>query len=107
MVSAVLWDFGGVILTSPFEAFARYEREQGLPEGFIRRVNATNPLDNAWARLEREAGPGRLRRQFGPRRGRWAARSPATRAGLLAGTSGRRWSRRSSAAGRPDCAPAA
>ena len=53
MVSAVLWDFGGVILTSPFEAFARYEREQGLPEGFIRRVNATNPLDNAWARLER------------------------------------------------------
>jgi len=53
VVSAVLWDFGGVILTSPFEAFARYEREQGLPEGFIRRVNATNPLDNAWARLER------------------------------------------------------
>jgi len=53
VVRAVLWDFGGVILTSPFEAFARYEREQGLPEGFIRRVNATNPLDNAWARLER------------------------------------------------------
>jgi putative hydrolase of the HAD superfamily len=53
VASAVLWDFGGVILTSPFEAFARYEREQGLPEGFIRRVNATNPLDNAWARLER------------------------------------------------------
>lgn len=53
MASAVLWDFGGVILTSPFEAFARYEREQGLPPGFIRRVNATNPLDNAWARLER------------------------------------------------------
>ena len=53
VVSAVLWDFGGVILTSPFEAFARYEREQGLPQGFIRRVNATNPLDNAWARLER------------------------------------------------------
>jgi putative hydrolase of the HAD superfamily len=53
VVSAVLWDFGGVILTSPFEAFAHYEREQGLPAGFIRRVNATNPLDNAWARLER------------------------------------------------------
>ena len=53
MASAVLWDFGGVILTSPFEAFARYEREQGLPDGFIRRVNATNPFDNAWARLER------------------------------------------------------
>ena len=51
--SAVLWDFGGVILSSPFDAFARYEAEAGLPEGFIRRLNATNPHDNAWARLER------------------------------------------------------
>ena len=50
---AVLWDFGGVILSSPFEAFAAYEREQGLPEGFLRRLNATNPDTNAWARLER------------------------------------------------------
>jgi putative hydrolase of the HAD superfamily len=53
VISAVLWDFGGVILTSPFEAFARYEREEGLPDGFIRRINSTNPHDNAWARLER------------------------------------------------------
>jgi putative hydrolase of the HAD superfamily len=52
-VRAVLWDFGGVILSSPFEAFARYERAQGLPEGFLRRLNATNPDTNAWARLER------------------------------------------------------
>ena len=52
-VRAVLWDFGGVILSSPFEAFARYERERGLPEGFLRRLNATNPDTNAWARLER------------------------------------------------------
>lgn len=51
--SAVLWDFGGVILSSPFDAFASYEAEAGLPEGFIRRLNATNPHDNAWARLER------------------------------------------------------
>jgi putative hydrolase of the HAD superfamily len=51
--TAVLWDFGGVILSSPFEAFNRYEREQGLPLDFIRTVNATNPHDNAWARLER------------------------------------------------------
>ena len=48
-----MWDFGGVILTSPFEAFARYEAERGLPEGFLRLVNATNPDANAWARLER------------------------------------------------------
>lgn len=53
MYSAVLWDFGGVILTSPFEAFARYEAEHGLPEGFLRSVNATDPDTNAWARLER------------------------------------------------------
>jgi putative hydrolase of the HAD superfamily len=53
VISAVLWDFGGVILTSPFEAFARYESELGLPVGFVRRVNATNPDRNAWAKLER------------------------------------------------------
>ncbi len=52
-VRAVLWDFGGVILSSPFEAFAAYEREQGLPEGLLRRLNATNPDTNAWAKLER------------------------------------------------------
>jgi putative hydrolase of the HAD superfamily len=51
--TAVLWDFGGVILSSPFEAFNRYEQEQGLPADFIRRVNATDPHENAWARLER------------------------------------------------------
>ncbi len=49
----MLWDFGGVILSSPFEAFARYEQANGLPKDFIRTVNATNHLDNAWARLER------------------------------------------------------
>jgi putative hydrolase of the HAD superfamily len=52
-VRAVLWDFGGVILSSPFEAFAAYERERGLPDGLLRRLNATNPDTNAWARLER------------------------------------------------------
>lgn len=50
---AVLWDFGGVILTSPFEAFRRYEREAGLPEDFIRALNTRNPNDNAWAKMER------------------------------------------------------
>jgi putative hydrolase of the HAD superfamily len=52
-VRAVIFDFGGVILTSPFEAFARYEADNGLPEGFLRRLNATDPDTNAWARLER------------------------------------------------------
>ena len=52
-IDAVLFDFGGVLSTSPFDAFARYERERGLPHGFLRRVNATDPDANAWARLER------------------------------------------------------
>ncbi len=52
-IKAVLWDFGGVILTSPFAAFRRYEDENGLPRDFIRGLNARNPDDNAWARLER------------------------------------------------------
>ena len=50
---AVLWDFGGVILTSPFEAFNRYEAEAGLPRDFIRRVNAVDPHHNPWAQMER------------------------------------------------------
>ena len=51
--TAVLWDFGGVILSSPFEAFNHYELAAGLPRDFIRSVNATGPHTNAWARLER------------------------------------------------------
>lgn len=50
---AVFWDFGGVILSSPFDAFNRYEAERGLPKDFIRGVNAINPHANAWAKLER------------------------------------------------------
>ena len=58
-IEAVLWDFGGVILTSPFDAFAAYEAEHGLPHGFIRQVNTANHHTNAWARLERgELDPG-------------------------------------------------
>lgn len=57
LIRAALFDFGGVILSSPFEAFAGYERQHGLPDGFIRRVNATNPDTNAWARLERNHLP--------------------------------------------------
>lgn len=49
---AVIWDFGGVLTSSPFEAFARYERERGLPPDFIRSVNALNPHTNAWALFE-------------------------------------------------------
>lgn len=51
--STVIFDFGGVITSSPFEAFARYEAERSLPVGTIRRLNAANPDGNAWARFER------------------------------------------------------
>ncbi|MEM8618807.1 MAG: HAD-IA family hydrolase [Actinomycetota bacterium] len=65
MIRAVLWDFGGVILSSPFDAFDRYERERGVPPGLIRSVNATNPDSNAWALLERsEIGPAEFDRLF-------------------------------------------
>jgi putative hydrolase of the HAD superfamily len=53
VIEAVIWDFGGVFTSSPFEAFAAYERGRGLPEGLIRRINSTNHLENAWARFER------------------------------------------------------
>lgn len=50
---AVIFDFGGVITASPFEAFNRLEAERGLPRDFVRQVNATNPDSNAWALFER------------------------------------------------------
>lgn len=52
-IKAVLWDFGGVISTSPFDAFRRFEEDRGLPRDFLRQVNATNPHSNAWACFER------------------------------------------------------
>jgi putative hydrolase of the HAD superfamily len=53
MIEAVIWDFGGVLTTSPFEAFARFESEHGLPADIIRRTNANNHWENAWAKFER------------------------------------------------------
>jgi putative hydrolase of the HAD superfamily len=53
MIEAVIWDFGGVLTTSPFEAFARFELARGLAADIIRRTNATNHWENAWAKFER------------------------------------------------------
>jgi putative hydrolase of the HAD superfamily len=53
MIEAVIWDFGGVLTSSPFAAFARYESERGLPADIIRRTNAANHRENAWAKFER------------------------------------------------------
>src|SRR4051812_41143374 len=53
MIEAVIFDFGGVLTTSPFEAFARFEAEHGYPVDIIRNTNAADHLENAWARFER------------------------------------------------------
>ncbi len=53
MIKAVVFDFGGVFTSSPFEAFNRYERERGFPDNLIRKINSTNHLENAWAKFER------------------------------------------------------
>lgn len=52
-VEAVIWDFGGVFTSSPFEAFNRLEAEIGAPKDHVRRVNAANHHENAWALFER------------------------------------------------------
>jgi hypothetical protein len=41
-IEVVIWDFGGALTPSPFEAFHRYEAQRGLPWDLIRTVNATN-----------------------------------------------------------------
>jgi len=51
--TTVIFDFGGVITASPFEAFNRLEEERGLPRDFVRRVNSADPDSNAWAKFER------------------------------------------------------
>ena len=51
--TTVIFDFGGVITSSPFEAFNRLEAEKGIPHDSVRRINSANPDDNAWAKFER------------------------------------------------------
>lgn len=53
MIRAVLFDFGGVVLSSPIEGFHAYEARAGLPMGFLQHINMTNPDSNAWACMER------------------------------------------------------
>jgi putative hydrolase of the HAD superfamily len=50
---AVVFDLGGVVFPSPLEAFRAYERDHGLPDGFISEVVLADPEYGAWARLER------------------------------------------------------
>ena len=50
---AIIWDFGGVITSSPFEAFNKFELSNNLPKDIIRSINSENPDNNAWAKFER------------------------------------------------------
>jgi putative hydrolase of the HAD superfamily len=50
---AVLFDIGGVVVGSPLEAIAAYERERAIETGFVNRVVLTAGTAGAWSRLER------------------------------------------------------
>ena len=50
---AVIFDIGGVVVGSPLEAIAAYERAHGIPGGFINRVVVATGHAGAWSRLER------------------------------------------------------
>jgi putative hydrolase of the HAD superfamily len=50
---AVIFDLGGVVLDSPLHAIAAYERELGIPFGFVNRVVVDTGPAGAWSRLER------------------------------------------------------
>ena len=51
MVRAVFWDFGGVVLASPFDAFNEYEEARGIPAERIEALVVTNtePKDFGFA----------------------------------------------------------
>jgi len=51
--AAVIFDLGGVVLDSPLHAIARFEREAGIPAGFVNRVVVATGPGGAWSRLER------------------------------------------------------
>ena len=50
---AVIFDLGGVVLGSPLHAIASFEKELGIPAGFVNRVVVDTGASGAWARHER------------------------------------------------------
>ena len=53
MIEAVIFDLGGVVFPSPFEAFDAYDAETGLEPGTVRALIKTSSESGAWAALER------------------------------------------------------
>ncbi len=50
---AVIFDLGGVVFPSPFEAFDRYDEANGLAPGSVRALIRTSSETGAWAALEK------------------------------------------------------
>src|SRR5882672_11647552 len=53
MYRAVIFDLGGVVFPSPFEAFDAYDADAGLAPGTVRALIRTSSETGAWAALER------------------------------------------------------
>jgi putative hydrolase of the HAD superfamily len=53
MYEAVIFDLGGVVYPSPFEAFDAYDVDAGLAPGTVRALIKTSSETGAWAALER------------------------------------------------------
>jgi len=53
MYRAVIFDLGGVVYPSPFEAFDEYDVETGLAPGTVRALIKVSSETGAWAALER------------------------------------------------------
>ena len=53
-IKVVLWDIGGVLTESPFDLFTKYEKSLSIPVGSIIKINSKNPLNNAWAKFEKD-----------------------------------------------------
>ena len=53
MYRAVIFDLGGVVFPSPFEAFDAYEHGNGLSKGSMRSLIRRSSESGAWAALEK------------------------------------------------------
>ncbi len=53
MHRAVIFDLGGVVFPSPFEAFDAHDLDAGFPEGTVRAIIRTSSETGVWAALER------------------------------------------------------